>query len=703
LVRLPVALPFQVIRALVKSGILQPDHYQINPAGRPDFRYVNLLPDVRTLDRLIEFAGKEDSAVPEKWKPVLIQELKGIRPKGEDIALKGLEKQEEMRSDMTLQIVISTAVSAALGLYGIMLASGKAGPIHTAVSAPFRGLYHLIRAPFDKGEGLVRFWKDLSTPFRYRGIPTLLKVGTNMTEQAREGEFRPVADPTTPEVAEKIENTINSKFNTMSVLVEGPPGWGKEEVMKTLALRNPETVFIKVTPNGLMGGTMYRGQLEERLTDIPREIVKAKKSGRQVVLFVDEFHESLSAGKSMEQTTSLLEHWKGELARGDIRIVGFSTPRELLKARYVAGLYNDPASRARLSPEFQEEVSRFEKEGVRQNIELRPLLNRFQPLALPPRPASDIEVILKDTIEARKANGLTVEMDDATVKRIARLSESPLASEGHIPRTAFAIFNGVVDANATKDSGTVRVTTAMIDDYVATNYPDIAQRFRVAGPLGVTGSPEPASPALRASAERAFKAAVGELWENWSESERNAQLDSYLAYHAERERQADGGRGQSIPFEDSVVEFVAAVPGPAPEGPPFEKFLDSIGLVEAERKNLSPGELGKAIILRLSATGGHQSALRQELVLLDRFLDRAPQLVSDRDELVRRLVTERSAEAVSKDRDAKPLSELMSEYARDKKIEEKNRDVLLEAAKRIDKNLENKRKEEKERRERERK
>ncbi|HSA60038.1 MAG TPA: AAA family ATPase, partial [bacterium] len=481
LVRLPVALPFRIIKSLVRSGLLQPSQYQLDPAGRPDFRYLNLLPDGKTIDRLIEFAANAGSPIPEKWRPTVAKGLEAIKPAGEEIAKKSLEMQKDMRSDMMWQILGSTFVGAAIGLYSVLLASGKAGPINNAVSAPFRGLYNLIRAPFDRGEGLARFWRDLSTPLRYRGIPTLLKVGTNMTEQARMGEFRPVADPTTPKVAEQIENTINSRFNTMSVLVEGPPGWGKEEVMRTLSLRNPNTVYIKVTPNGLMGGTMYRGQLEERLSDIPKEIAKARKGGQQVVLFVDEFHEALSAGKSMEQTTSLLEHWKGELARGDIRVVGFSTPRELLKARYIAGLYNDPAARARLSPEYQEEVNRFEREGVRQNIELRPLLNRFQPLPLPPRPASDIEVILKDTIEARKASGLTVEMDDATIKRIAQLSESPIASEGYIPRTAFAIFNGVVDANATQGSGTVRVTTEMIDRYVETNYPDIAQRPQMPG------------------------------------------------------------------------------------------------------------------------------------------------------------------------------------------------------------------------------
>ncbi len=515
LVRLPVALPFRVIRELVHSGILQPSHYQLDPAGRPDFRYLNLLPDAALIDRLVAFVEKADSPVPEDWRPVVVQDLVGIKPPGEEIARKGqklqekgLEMQEEMRSEMMWQILGATAMGVLGGIYTALLVGGKAGTIHSAVSAPFRGLYHLLKAPFDGGEGLARFWRDATSGLRYSGIPTLLKVGTNMTEQARLGEFRPVADPTTPKVAEQIENTINSRFNTMSVLVEGPPGWGKEEVMKTLALRNPNTVFIKVTPNGLMGGTMYRGQLEERLTDIPREIMKARKSGRPVVLFVDEFHEALSAGKSMEQTTSLLEHWKGDIARGELQIVAFSTPEEMLKSRYIAGYYNDPAARARLSPEHQEIVARFEKEGVRQNIELRPLLNRFQPLALPARPASDIEIILEDAIQARKDSGLTVEMDHATVKRIAQLSESPLASEGHIPRTAFAIFNGVVDANATQGSGNVRVTTAMIDAYVGTNYPDIAQRFQGAG-----GTPPPKEIFTEKTFADQIRTHYAELWD----------------------------------------------------------------------------------------------------------------------------------------------------------------------------------------------
>ncbi|HSA59348.1 MAG TPA: hypothetical protein VLJ37_06650 [bacterium] len=489
LFRLPVPLEYSDVSAIFHSGVIQPGHLQIEPAGLPNYRYVNIIADVTAIDRVIAFVERSDSPIPAARRPAIVTALRAVRPRGEDFARDGLEMQRQMRTEMRWQIIGSTIIGAGIGLYGIMLASNKAGPINNAVSAPFRGLYNLLRAPFDRGEGLARFWRDMTSPFRYRGIPTLLKVGNNMTEQARLGEFRPVADPTTPMVAEQIENTINSRFNTMSVLVEGPPGWGKEEVMRTLSLRNPNTIYIRVTPNGMMGGTMYRGQLEERLTDIPREIARARKNGQQVVLFVDEFHEALSAGRSMESTTSLLEHWKGELARGELRIVGFSTPRELLKARYIAGIYNDPATRARLSPEFREEVERFERDGVHQNLELRPLLNRFQPLVLPARPASDIEVILRDTIEARRGSGLAIEMNDATIRRIAELSASPLASEGHIPRTAFAIFNGVVDAHTSSGSPTVRVTTAMIDGYVQANYPDIAQRFHVTG-----GTPPPSAP-----------------------------------------------------------------------------------------------------------------------------------------------------------------------------------------------------------------
>jgi len=468
---------FDEIRKIVKSGILSNEHWRVDPT---DHRHLDLMPDETEIDGIIKFIQRSDFSSDRRDGMV-----GALRQFQQDMAHQSMDMQKDMRSEMRWQMIGMGVLTLFGGIYTGMLVSGKAGPIHNAIGAPFRGLYNLIKYPFDHGEGWGRFWNEMTMGVRYRGLSTLLDVGTNMTEQARLGEFRPVADPTTPQVAQQIENTIDSKHNTMSVLVEGPPGWGKEEIMKTLALRHPETVYIRVTPNGMMGGTMYRGQLEQRLNDIPKEITKAKKEGRKVVLFVDEFHEALSAGKTQESTTSLLEHWKGELARGDIKIVGFSTPRELLKARYIAGVYNDPASRARLSPEFQEEITRFEKDGVRQNLELRPLLNRFQPVILPARPAEDIVTILKDKVAERKgSSGFEIDMSDEALKRIAEMSESPLKSEGHIPRTALALFNGVIDANTKEGVAKVTVTTAMVEDYVKTNYPDISQRF-----LGGSGRP----------------------------------------------------------------------------------------------------------------------------------------------------------------------------------------------------------------------
>jgi len=463
---------FDEIRAIVRSGILSSDHYRVDPT---DHRHIDLMPDETEIRRIIELVEGSNSPIAAARRAPMVAALRQFQ---QDRGQQSMNLQQDMMSKTMWLTIGATLMGTFGGIYGMLLVSGKAGPIHSAISAPFRGLYHLLNFPRDGGEGWRRFWNDATTSLRYRGIPTLLSIGTNMTEQARLGEFRPVADPTTPAVAQQIENTINSRHNTMSVLVEGPPGWGKEQLMRTLALRNPNTVYIQVTPNGMMGGTMYRGQLEQRLTDIPREIMRARKEGRQVVMFVDEFHEALSAGRSQESSVSLLEHWKGELARGDIRIVGFSTPRELLKARYIAGVYNDPAARARLSPEFQEEIARFERDGVRQNLELRPLLNRFQPMPLPARPASDIVSILQDKItERREGTSFSVTMDDAALRRIAEMSHSPIASEGHIPRTALALFNGVIDANTAHGASSVTITTDMINDYVRTNYPDIAQRF----------------------------------------------------------------------------------------------------------------------------------------------------------------------------------------------------------------------------------
>jgi hypothetical protein len=73
-----------------------------------------------------------------------------------------------------------------------------------------------------------------------------------------------------------------------------------------------------------------------------------------------------------------------------------------------------------------------------------------------------------------------------------------LASEGHIPRTALAIFNGVVDAQANGSSHNVRIDVNTIDGYVRTTYPEIATRFNITGgtPPPPPSAPHPSGPRI---------------------------------------------------------------------------------------------------------------------------------------------------------------------------------------------------------------
>jgi hypothetical protein len=299
-----------------------------------------------------------------------------------------------------------------------------------------------------------------------------------------------------------IENRINSPVRAGSAIFEAPPGWGKQVLMEQLAIRNPNTVFVQVTPDGLMGGTMYRGSLEQRLKDIPAEIERSLKNGQRVVLFIDEFHEAAMAGKSMEETRTLLERWKGPLAQGTLRIVGFSTPQEMIKVRYAAGFYgtrDNPSGREHLNPDELRMVQDFDRDpNIRPNIELRALLNRFRRISAIEnggiRPASDIELIIRDEVNYLKTHdNLTVNISDEAITEIARLSLSERAYEGHIPRTTFAIFDGILTEQSQHGEAgqPVRIEVNEVHNFVRTAEPAIARRFGITGGTPTGGTPPP--------------------------------------------------------------------------------------------------------------------------------------------------------------------------------------------------------------------
>ncbi|NUR02039.1 MAG: ATP-dependent Clp protease ATP-binding subunit [Streptomyces sp.] len=207
---------------------------------------------------------------------------------------------------------------------------------------------------------------------RATGTPTLDKYGRDLTELAREGRIDPVIGR-----EDEIEQTIEvlSRRGKNNPVLIGDAGVGKTAIVEGLAQRIadgdvPDVLIgrrvVALDLTGVVAGTRYRGDFEERLNNIVGEI---RTHSDQLIVFIDELHTVVGAGGGGEggamDAGNIL---KPALARGELHIVGATT---------------------------LEEFRRIEKDAA--------LARRFQPILVPePSVPDTIEILrgLRDRYEA---------------------------------------------------------------------------------------------------------------------------------------------------------------------------------------------------------------------------------------------------------------------------------------------------------------
>jgi ATP-dependent Clp protease ATP-binding subunit ClpC len=222
--------------------------------------------------------------------------------------------------------------------------------------------------------------------------PNLDKYSRDLTKLAREGKLDPVIGR-----AGEIETTIEvlARRKKNNPVLIGEPGVGKTAIVEGLAQRIvggevPEALrdkrLVELSINSIVAGSKYRGEFEERLQQILKEVEEVQDS---LVLFIDEIHTIVGAGQGGgEGGLDIANVFKPALARGELNLIGATTLNEYQK--------------------------HIEKDAA--------LERRFQPVLVPePTVAQTIMILrgLRDTLEAHHKVTIT----DEAVIAAAELSD----------------------------------------------------------------------------------------------------------------------------------------------------------------------------------------------------------------------------------------------------------------------------------------
>ena len=181
-----------------------------------------------------------------------------------------------------------------------------------------------------------------------------IPFSTDLTERALSGGFDPVIGRDTE--TERVIQTLTRRTKNNPVLV-GEAGVGKTAVVEGLAMaiaggHVPAELqgkrLIELDMAAMVAGTRYRGDFEERLTNVISQVI----AEGDVILFIDEIHNMVGAGGTTDGAMDAAEILKPALARGELQVIGATTTRE-----YRMYIEKDPALERRFQPITVDEPS----------------------------------------------------------------------------------------------------------------------------------------------------------------------------------------------------------------------------------------------------------------------------------------------------------------------------------------------------------
>ena len=340
-----------------------------------------------------------------------------------DVSEEHFERRNTPRLDGVLENAAEEAASlgmAKVGTEHLLLALIEdvdcvaARLLHTMeanLPAMYKKLLDLADAPDDRSRDLMRNVR-MAGEEQYAPTVFLDQFSSDMTQQARDGKLDPVIGRETQ--TERILQILSRRTKNNPCLI-GEPGVGKTAIVEGLAqriaagkvpdlLKNKRLITLDMA--GMVAGSKYRGEFEERIKKVLQEVVDS----REVLLFIDELHTIIGAGGA-EGSLDASNIMKPFLSRGQVQVIGATTVSEYRK--YVE---KDPALERRFQPVMVEEPT--EEETVQILAGLKEAFETHHAVTITPEALSAAASLSKRYINDRFLPDKAIDLlDEACARR----------------------------------------------------------------------------------------------------------------------------------------------------------------------------------------------------------------------------------------------------------------------------------------------
>lgn len=230
--------------------------------------------------------------------------------------------------------------------------------------------FNITQEKAEKVINQIRQNKRITSQSGEESYNALEKYAINLNERAIQGKLDPVIGR--DEEIRRVLHILSRRTKNNPVLV-GEAGVGKTAIVEGIAHRIvsgdvPESIknkkIYQLDMPGLLAGTKFRGEFEERLKAVINEVVN---SNGEIILFIDEIHTLVGAGAA-EGAIDAANILKPSLARGELRAIGATTPNE-----YQKYIEKDPALERRFQKVIVDEPSPEETVSI-----LRGIKNKYE-------------------------------------------------------------------------------------------------------------------------------------------------------------------------------------------------------------------------------------------------------------------------------------------------------------------------------------